>query len=58
MPRVFIFANSFTAKTISLSINGILNKHIDEVMLLTENHEEYEFSDLPKDIKVRFFRQC
>ena len=55
MPRVFIFANSFTAKTISLSINGILNKHIDEVMLLTENHEEYEFSDLPKDIKVRFF---
>ena len=55
MPRVFIFANSFTVKTISLSINGILNKHIDEVMLLTENHEEYEFSDLPKDIKVRFF---
>ena len=55
MSRIFIFANSFTAKTISLSINGIFDKHIDEVILLSENHEEYEFSDLLEDIKIRFF---
>lgn len=55
MTRVFIFANSFTAKTIALSINEILNKHIDEVILLSENHEEYEFNELMKDINIRFF---
>lgn len=52
MSRVFIFSNSFTAKTISLSINNILNTHIDEVILLSENHEEYEFSNLLKDIRI------
>lgn len=55
MSKVFLFANSFIAKTISLSLNYILNKRVDEVILLAENHEEYEFSNIMKDIKFNFF---
>ena len=42
MARIFIFSNSYAAKTILLELDYLLNIEIDEIFLLKENHDEKE----------------
>jgi hypothetical protein len=55
MSKLFIFANSYAAKTILLGIDYLINIDISEILLLSENHNSNEKTSYTNGVKVRLF---
>lgn len=42
MSTIFIYSNSYVARTLAYNVQHLVNFHIDKLVLFKENHSEYE----------------
>ena len=56
MASIFVFSNSFHTRTILFKLDYLLNFKIDEIILLTENHNQKENYIFNNDIKIKLFK--
>jgi len=55
MPKIFIFSNSFAARTVLFGLDSLFNIKIDEVLLLKENHNQKENFLFNTNIKINLY---